>query len=449
MMPMSTNLIVRRDARPLWCREVPIGTRAPIVGGLAVLAFSVLGFGTWASLAPIEGAVVAPGVFVATDQNKIIQHLEGGIIRELKVREGTLVDAGETLIVLDDTQPKADLRRLQLRYALLRATAGRLKSEAEQLEKPDLPTDLMTSADPEVQLAVQSQSAIFLARRQKLLTEVAIQNQAIASFQHRIRSELARLESARAQHALIEEELKDKKRLLELGLLRRPEYFAIRRAQETVKSEITRAQADIADNEERIRGLLEQIEKARGLAIQAALEEAQPISGELKDINERITAANDVLKRMEVTAPVRGVVVKLNYNTTGGVIKPGNDIMTLLPVGEELVIQANIRPQDIESLSRGQSAMVRLTALNQRTTPMVPGKLVYVSADAIPSERRQTDNAYIARVRLDLSELADLSKFLPTPGMPAEVFIRTGERTFFQYLMQPVLDTMARAFREA
>lgn len=446
---MSNDLIVTQPNRPAWARDLPVSSRIPIFYGFSLLAFGVVGFGLWAAMAPIEGAVVAPGVFVATSQNKVIQHLEGGIIREIKVREGQLVEAGETLVLLDETQPRADLRRLTLRQSLLRATAARLTSEASHRDSPNLPDDLMSNTDTDVRTIVESQQAIFAARRQKLLSEIAIQEQAIASFEHRIKGERARQISAESQITLIETELSDKEKLLQMGLVRRPEYFALRRVHETLKSEILRAQADLADNEERIRGLREQIERARRLFVQTAVEELQPIHGELKDINERLTAAHAVLERIEVRAPVRGIVVKINYHTSGGVIRPGNDILVLLPLGEELLVQSNVRPQDIESLSRGQDAMVRLTALNQRTTPTVPGRLVYVSADALPAERANADNAFVIRVQLQLDKVAELKDFLPTPGMPAEVYIRTGERSFFRYLVQPIIDTMARAFREA
>jgi HlyD family secretion protein len=232
--------------------------------------------------------------------------------------------------------------------------------------------------------------------------------------------------------------------------VRKGDYFGQLRTKETIKAEIMRARSDIADNAARIEGTLSQIARIRKLAIQAAVEELHPIQAELKDISERITTAQSVLKRIDVKAPVRGIVVRLNYHTAGGVVRPGNDILTLLPLGDELIIEARVRPQDIDNLNNGQSAMVRLTALNQRITPMVTGRVIYVSADAIQNDRNQSaDNAYVTRVKLDTASAAELRNFLPTPGMPVEVYIRTGERTFFQYLARPITDVMSRAFRES
>lgn len=432
-----------------WFRDVPRQSRGPVVGGLLMLLASVAGFGTWAATAPIDGAVIAPGTFVATGQNKVIQHLEGGIIRDILVREGEIVNEGQILIRLEETQPKTDLRRLMLRRALLLVTAARLEAEAIGDDRITLPPDIAADQDPEVGIIVDSHKMIFAARRQKLETEILIHRHSMASFSERVKAEGARLASALAQIKLVDEELSGKADLFNRGLIRKSEYFNQLRTKETLKAEITRAQSDVADNEARILGTKQQIERVHRLAVQTAVEELHPIRAELKDIGERITTAQSVLTRIDVKAPVRGIVIKLNYHTSGGVIRPGNDILTLLPLGDELLIEARVRPQDIDNLNKGQSAMVRLTALNQRTTPMVTGEVVYVSADAIQGERNNGDNAYVTRVKLDTASLAELRSFLPTPGMPAEVYIRTGERTFFQYLAKPITDVMTRAFRES
>jgi len=429
--------------------QVPRQTRGPVLGGLLVLLASVAGFGIWAATAPIDGAVIAPGTFVATGQNKIIQHLEGGIIRDILVREGEVVREGQTLVRLEETQPKADLRRLLLRRTLLLVSAARLEGEAKEQQRLTFTPELTADPDPDVRISIDSHQLIFSARRQKLDTELLIQEQSIASLRERIRAEEARYASAEAQMTLVNEELAGKSDLFKKGLVRKNDYFNLLRNREILTAEITRARSDIADNAARIEGTRQQMERIRKQGVQAAVEELHPIYAELKDINERITTARSVLTRIDVKAPVPGIVIKLNYHTSGGVIRPGNDILTLLPLGDDLIIEARIRPQDIDNLNRGQSATVRLTALNQRTTPMVMGRVIYVSADAIQNERNQNgDNAYVTRVKLDAASVAEVRNFLPTPGMPAEVYIRTGERTFFQYLVQPITDVMSRAFRE-
>lgn len=169
-------------------------------------------------------------------------------------------------------------------------------------------------------------------------------------------------------------------------------------------------------------------------------------------MRERIHTVKGVLDRSNITAPVKGTVVKLRYHTSGGVIEAGKNIMEIVSLQDELIIEARVRPQDIDKIRHSQIATVRLTALNQRITPMVSGRVIYISADALPDEKQRAypgvPDLYIVRARLDPSSLAGLHDFQPTPGMPADVYIQTAERTFFEYLMQPLKDSMARAFRE-
>jgi HlyD family secretion protein len=196
----------------------------------------------------------------------------------------------------------------------------------------------------------------------------------------------------------------------------------------------------------------EQIAAARKAAIKTAVEQLHDVRAELGDVRERIRTARGVLDRIQIVAPVRGVVVKLRYHTPGGVIEAGKNIMEILPLQTEVIIEARIRPQDIDHVKRGQHAMVRLTALNQRLTPIIAGQVVYVSADAVPDEKKGVQQApsdiYLARIALDPKEATSIPAFTPTPGMPAEVYITTSERTFFEYLTRPIRDSMARAFRE-
>ena len=192
-------------------------------------------------------------------------------------------------------------------------------------------------------------------------------------------------------------------------------------------------------------------------AVEKASEELRGTDTELDDLREQILAAQDVVRRTEVRAPVRGIVVKLNQYTTGGVVAPGGVILELLPVNDELVIEARVNPNEITHVKEGQNALVRLTAFNQRLTPMIEGKVVYVSADTVTDQaaRRNSEqengrrDSFIVRVRLDERDARNkVENFSPSPGMPADIFVETGQRTFFTYLMRPVVDSFSRAFRE-
>lgn len=435
-----------------WYADVPRSTRGQTLYGIAVLAVSVFGFGFWGSTAQIAGAVVTAGVFVTTGQNKIVQHLEGGVIREIRVREGDVVEEGQVLVVLDETTPLAELRRLELRHARLQAIEARLVAEMEDRDEVPFPPRLLADArrDPDVAEIIGSQTMTHQATMNSLRGEISTLETGIEALQQRITGAEVQLEATRSQVAIIEEELVDKESLLQKGLVRRPEVLALQRAQAGLKGEIGRLIGEIGDSRERIARIREQISGVRNDAVRSAVENLHEARAELKDLRERLRAAANVLERVQIVAPAAGVVVKLRYHTAGGVIEAGKPVLEIVPSGEDLIIEVQVQPKDVDAVRLGQEANVRLTALNKRTTPSVRGEVVYVSADALPDERRPagSDETYIARIALDKDEAAALDDFEPTPGMPAEVYIKTSERTFLEYIVRPLKDSMARAFRE-
>jgi HlyD family secretion protein len=244
---------------------------------------------------------------------------------------------------------------------------------------------------------------------------------------------------------------------LEQQLIRKSEVLALQRSQAGLSGEFGELLGRIGDAKERIARAEQQIVQLRSAAIQKATEELRGTETELDDIQEQILAGRDVVDRTEVRAPVRGIVVKLNQHTPGGVIAPGGVILELLPINDELIIEGRINPTEISHVKEGQDALVRLSSLNQRLTPMIQGKVIYLSADIVPDQnaRRGSEpdttrhDSFIVRVQLDERDLAEkIENFSPTPGMPADIFIQTGQRTFFNYLMRPILDSFSRAFRE-
>jgi HlyD family secretion protein len=436
-----------------WHATLPRSTRLPTISGILIMAVTVMGFGVWGNTAPIAGAVVASGVFVATGQNKTIQHLEGGVIREIDVREGDVVEPGQTLVELDQTAARTELRRLFLRGARLTAMDARLQSEMREEEKIEFPKDLLrAAADPEVTAIIQTQELTFSARRNNIKSDIASIDDSINALNERIAGSKIQLEGVRKQLKLLAEEISEKEYLLKNGLVRKPELLTLQRNEANLEGEVGRILGEIGDAKDRIARSVEQINGVRKTAIKTAVEQLHEVRGELADVHERMLSAKGVLDRTTITAPVNGVVVKLRYHTNGGVVEPGKPIMELLPLQEELVIEARVRPQDIDSVRHSQDAMVRLTALSQRVTPMISGKVIYLSADTLPDERKSMQvgptDIYLVRVKLNKAEAADIPGFKPAPGMPAEVFIKTTDRTFFQYIVRPIHDSIARAFRE-
>ncbi len=440
-----------------WHRSVRSNVKWPTVFGLAVLIVWAGGFGVWAGIAPLDGAVVAPGTFVATGQNKQIQHFEGGIVSEMLVQEGDTVEQNQPLVRLDETASRAKLRRLVLRRYRLLTMQARLDAEVGNRATFDMPAALVAEQDdPEVRVIFDRQQNEMLTRRAKRVAEEQVLSREIAGLRESITGYNAQAKSIDTRLGLFTEELKDKSDLLDRQLVRKTEVLALRRSEAGLSGELGETMGRIADSNERVARAEQQVTQIRSAAIQKSVEELRETEGELDDIQEQIRAAQDILKRTEIRSPVRGVIVKLHQHTNGGVVAPGAVILEILPVNDALLIEARVAPNDISHVSSGQEALVRLSALNQRLTPMIKAKVVYLSADAVAEQSVQYKDqkpsgrdSFVVRVALDETDIrTKVTSFRPTPGMPAEVFIKTGERTFFEYMMRPVMDSFSRAFRE-
>lgn len=439
-----------------WHKGVPTDSRGPIRIGAAILLLCLGGFSVWASVAPLEGAVVVSGSFVATGQNKQVQHLEGGIVREVLVREGQHVEARQPLIRLDPTAAEARLRRLVLRRHRLVILKARLEAEARGETHFARPADAdFAEGGEEVASIYRSQVIELEARRAKITDEEAVLRREIAGLQESIGGYKAQARATEERMALFSQELKDKSELLERQLVRRTEILALRRAEAGLAGELASLQARAADARERVSRAEQQIAQLRSAALQKSLEDLRATETELDDVREQIRAARDVMERIEIRAPVAGIVVRLLHNTTGGVVAAGAVVLELLPLNDELVIEARLNPKEVVHVKEGLSAMVRLSALNQRLTPMIDGKVVYLSADTVAqrepyaAKEAARSDTFVVRVQLDEeSASSKIEHFRPTPGMPADVFIKTDERTFLEYIMKPLSDTFVRAFRE-
>lgn len=450
---------VEKDGISEWYCGVPLSAKWPIFTGLAILVVWLGCFGLWAAVAPLNSAVVASGTFVATGQNKLVQHFEGGIIREIAVKDGDVVEANQVLVRMDDTAANAKLRRLVLKKYRLLAMKARLEAEMSSSDSIQTPAAFSESArDAEINAILERQRAELRARRASLVTEESVLVKQIAGLEESIRGYQAQVQSTKERIALFAEELIDKNSLLGQQLVRKSDVLALRRSEAGLGGELGEYLGRIADSKERIAQANERIAQLHATALRDATKELRETEADLDDVEEQIRAAQDVVDRIDVRSPVRGIVVKKNFHTPGGVVSPGAVILELLPIGDERIIEAHVNPKDISHVSVGQDALVRLSALNQRITPMVEANVVYVSADTVAEQEVRTETRpdndtrrgyYVVRVRLDQDDvLRRMPEFIPTPGMPADVYIKTGERTFFEYIMKPILDSFARAFRE-
>src|SRR5262252_1369665 len=290
---MSASGVVGRD----WYAEVPRATRTPTMAGILIMAVSIIGFGIWSSTAMIAGAVISSGAFVATGQNKIIQHLEGGVIRDILVREGDTVEAGQTVIQLDDTAPRAELDRLVLRHARSAAIEARLSAEIRGDAQLPFPTELVPRRnDPDIASIVDAQQLTFDAWRKNLEAETSALRDAISAFQERVQARETQLLAVERQLQLIGEELATKSQLLPKGLIRQSEVLALERGQANLQGEIGRLKGDIGDAKEQIARTQEQIVGTHTSAVKEAVEQLHQVRGDLADLRERIRTQQGVLE---------------------------------------------------------------------------------------------------------------------------------------------------------
>ncbi len=434
-----------------WHSDVPRSIRVHAVSGLALMFVCFGGFGVWAFRAPLAAAVITQGSFVATGQNKVVQHYEGGFIKSILVKEGDSVKAGQPLIALDATAARTNDRQLVLRLARLEAINARLDAEqagSDEIAFPDLLVRLQE--DTEVATILDSQRLNFKGSRLKLESDLQMLNSNIEALKFRAEGYTSQRESMERQLALLEEEFKSKTDLVKQGLVRRNEYNALSRAIADAEGQIGRLGAEVSETEAEVKKFERQISQTRAAYSQAALDEMQKISAELDGVREEQRTAANVLKRATIDAPVSGVVVRMHYHTPGGVIESGKNILEILPTDVPLIVETNIPRSNIDVVDVGKTASVRLTALNQRTTPILTGKVTYVSADSIVDAKSGStaQEFYLARIDVSQAELHRVAGFTPTPGMPVEVMVQSAERTFMEYLSKPIVDSMTRAFRE-
>lgn len=432
-----------------WYSGVPRSIHRQTLFGLVMVVLTFGGFGTWAVTAPLSAAVIAQGSFVATGENKIVQHFEGGIVKELLVHEGDTVRAGQDLLRLDETAARVNAQQLQLRLVRLQAVWARLNGEINGLDEYEPPAEVRDDlGNPEIVAILDSQRKNFNSARDKLRNETALMQQNENALQFRIEGRKAQIVAMEQQLALLRE---DHDVIIDL----RARGVASQSAVRTLERSIADAEGDIARLRAEVQETLAQIEKYRremiqasDAARQAALDEMQSVEAELDALHEQTQQANTVLARTTITAPVAGTIVRMYYHTTGGVIESGKAIFEILPADVPLIVEVKIPRLQIDEVRHGQNATVRLTALNQRTTPVLDGEVIYISADTIADTADMNQEIYVARVGISPEQLARVDGFTPTPGMPAEVFVQTRQRTFLEYLLKPIADSMSRSFHE-
>jgi HlyD family type I secretion membrane fusion protein len=420
-----------------------------IIAGLGIVGAFLTGLAGWAAFAPLESAAIAPGVVSVDGYRKTVQHLEGGIVGEILVREGDSVEAGQVLIRIDDTTPRASLDLLRGRWMVASALEARLKAERDGLAKTRFPDSLVAQRDePKARQILEGQTNIFEARREALTSQTAILKQRVAQYREEIIGIEGQIQAETEQLELVQEELDDVRKLYEKGFARKPKLLQLQRRAAEIEGSRNLHQAQIARARQSIAESRMRASDLETTRLNQVVEELRKVQADLYDLYERLRAAEDVLARTGIRAPLAGTVVDLRVHTAGGVVAAGAPLLDIVPSDNRLVVEAKVDPKDIDVVRRGLEAQVRFTAFNQRHRAPAEGRLTSVSADLL-SDEASGEQYYLARVELAEVQVASTDVAELYPGMQAEVMIVTGARSALDYLLEPLLRSLDRAFRES
>ncbi len=416
--------------------------------GLIVIAVAFLGVGGWMAAAPLSGAVIAPGVVKVDTNRKTVQHQEGGIVKKILVRDGDRVKAGQTLIVLDDVRVDAALDQTRTQLDAELARNARLTSEGSLADRVTFPRDLMLRVgEPRVADLVRKENALFAVRRGVLDSQIELLHSQIHETQEEI---VALLEQQKADDNAIrlqKEELAANEALTKEGFVSKTRLLGLQRGVAEYEAKKGEAQAELAKAREKVVELKLRILTLRNDSMKQATDELKESTSKTFDLQERLRPSRDAAERQLIAAPVSGTVVDLKVTTVGATIGPREPLLDIVPEDPDLIVEAHVRPEDINYVHNGSEADVRLTSFKQRITPVVPGTLVYVSPDRF-TERSNNAPYYVAHVKIAGEALREAGNLTLQAGMPAEVFVKTAARTPLQYLFDPVTGYIRRAMRE-
>ncbi len=423
-------------------------TRPIIRAGIIVILVTFVGCGGWAAITPLSQGAVASGKIIVENQRKEIQHLEGGIVAELLARDGVRVEKGQTLIVLDNTRIKANVQIYEGQYLAAKAQEARLIAERDGLDEIVFPDNLLADLDSaNVERALAGQRDQFEARKSALAGEQAILAQRVTQLQRMVSGLESQANAKGHQLKLLKEEIEGLRELYAKGHASKQRMLALEREASSVEGERGKNLADIAGAKLRIGETeLEMIQNERDFR-QTVVDELGKAQEEAADIEERLVASRDVLDHTIIRAPASGVVVSMDVSTVGAVLPPGKTILEIVPENQRLIVQAKAQAQDIDSLSIGAPAEVRILPFKQRLLPILMGTVISVSADSLEDERTGIPY-YKITAEISEEEMAKLDGQILVPGMPADVIVKAGEYTALEYFLAPLSDSLARAFKE-
>lgn len=428
--------------------ELPLHDRKYRRLGIIILLICFGGFGSWSVLANLSVAVVAPGSVSVESFTKTIQHLEGGIVEKILVEDGDQVEAGEILLELDDTQTRSQKQIAESNYLISRASEVRLLAEQAGAESLEFPEELTNSSNPRVQEVLNVQHRLFTSRHESLEGTLASLDEQTIQLEQQI-SGLEETQQITAQRInSLNAEVANHRRLFRDGLINSQRMHEMERESLEYQSdnaghasEVARLRSQVSENALQQRIQVQEFQQQVGEAL-------RQVQSEVTDAEERLIALTEQLRRTEVIAPVSGTVVGLKVHTLGGVIGGGDSLLDIVPASDGFIVEARIANHDIDHIYMGQPAEIRFSAFNQRLTNVIDGEVTHVSANSFEDEATR-NRYYKVRIRVTKTGQSDMTEDMRLlSGMPAEVMLQTGERSFASYVAKPVTDMLARAMRE-
>ncbi len=422
-------------------------TRRLILTGYLILGAFISALLAWTIFVPLSTAAIAPGVVSVDGYSKKIQHLEGGIIKEIRVKDGDRVSSGQILMILDKTQAQEEYDSLRTQLVLASTRHARLIAEKQQTDIIFPQWILADSSDPVIKNAIAKQTESLIARQQDHQQKLTIVQNRMERLNNQLHQLSASFKAQKRQLAIVREELKYNQQFLQQGLITRRDLFKLQNNEIGTEIEIKEKQSQIAAIKQQISQLQLQksdIISARNTEIS---QQIQTDREQIVKLTHLVTKAKDVLSRKTITAPVSGTIVNLKKHTIGGVITAGEIIMDIVPTGQKLLVDAHVEPKDRDIILPGQKAQVRFTAFNQRVLRPIKGLVKVISADRLTDPVTQQPY-YLATIELTEDPAAVLNNTPIYPGMQATILIITGDRTAIEYLTDPILRRFTRAFRE-
>ena len=420
--------------------------------GLVIVLSIFGGLGAWSALAPLSSAALAPGVITVENYRKTVQHLEGGIVKSILVRDGENVVKDQTLIILENTQPRALLEVIRGQYIVSLAKEARLLAQQNGLGEIRYPAELQEyENDKRTRDAMLMQDQTFRVRKQAYKGEINLYQRQIEQLRAKVVGLRAQKSSRDRVVKSLQSELQDFGDLVQKGYAEKQKVREFERnlaeregEQGELMSNLAATELEISETKLKILQLQKELQRE-------VAKELSEVQSELFELRERLQSLQDTVQRTEIKAPEAGMVLGLQVHTLGAVIPPGGKILDIVPQNEKLIIEAQVSPMDIDRVSVGQMAEIRFSAFKSRVVPKIEGKLIEVSADRLVDEKSENKNSYyLARVEITPQGLEDVVKadLKLLPGMPAEVLINTGERTLLEYLIDPFSNLVARSFIE-